>query len=311
MNRIVVLGALLALLVPGGAEASDDQAENHLVDAADAYRAEDWDASLAAIQKARAEVVSPALRAQIERQAGLVMIAVDRPEEALAAFRLALSFDPKLELSAKRVGLGVNALFECARRLPASHPRVVKLEAGAQRGWVCPGDEVASSAAARSGAAPAGAVEARTEPPASATPGRTGGDLVAPAPQPTGGGLGAIGITGLSLLVAGAAGGGGVFAWQTAAASASADEAADLRKELDGKDRVDERRALLNELNAVTQREADQRGRAQTAALVGGGVAGVGLVLLLIDLFSDDGTAAPTAWRVGVGPTAASVTLTF
>jgi hypothetical protein len=307
MNRIVVLGALLVLLVPRGAEASDDQAENHLVDAADAYRAEDWDASLAAIQKARAEVVSPALRAQIERQAGLVMIAVDRPEEALAAFRLALSFDPKLELSAKRVGLGVNALFECARRLPASHPRVAKLEAGAQRGWVCPGDEVASSAAVPSGAAPAGAVEA----PPSAASVRTAGDLVAPAAPPAGDGLGAIGITGLSLLVAGAAGGGAIFAWQTAAASASADDAADLRLELAGEDKVDDRRAVLSELNTVTQREADQRGRARTAALVGGGVAGVGLVLLLIDLFSDDTTAAPTAWRVGLGPTAASVTLTF
>ena len=129
MKRCVLALCIVpSLLSAGLSRADDDAAENHLVDAAIAYDEQDWDAAFAALTQARSEVRSDALSARIERQAALVLAAVDRPADALEAFRTALRLDPDLTFESWRFGPGVVSLFECAQALEPSHPPVDELQ---------------------------------------------------------------------------------------------------------------------------------------------------------------------------------------
>jgi hypothetical protein len=133
--------ALLVLVVAGyahSAAATDAKAEQQLLRGIAAYARRDWDAALKFLGVARKQAESPAMQAKVSRQFGLVYVEVDRPEEALEAFRVALRKDATLEIDLTRVGPAAGSLFQCARRLPPSLPRVAKLVADGHGGYACP-----------------------------------------------------------------------------------------------------------------------------------------------------------------------------
>lgn len=290
---------LLALLSSVPAWAADDVAENHLVDAAVAYDAQDWDAALAAIDKASAEVESAGLEARIERQRALVLAAVDRPTEALEAFRAALALDPELPFEGWRFGPGVNSLFECAKRLDPSDPPVERLRADGRRGWICPDPDALS------------AVEPPAPPPGA--PVAPGPDIgaEAPAPAASSGRLSAGGAIGITLLAAGLGAGGGIGVWQLLASGDSQSRGDDLRA-LPVEASTDTQ-GRLRQINAAYADANDQESVAVIALSAGAGAAAVGLVMLLVDLGTPGGSDADAlGWRlVPTGPGSAALSVEF
>ena len=266
----------------GLSRADDDTAENHLVDAAIAYDAQDWDAALAALSRARAEVQTDSLSARIERQAALVLAAVDRPADALEAFRAALRLDPDLTFESWRFGPGVVSLFECAQALEPSHPPVVELRADGRRGWVCPGaGEVEDDALPSTG---------------SSGPSPGVADLDAGAAPPRGTSrFSAAGAIGISLAAVGLAVGGGLAAWQWVESSNNNSRGDALRAEPLAAGAPTAPR--IAEINAAYSDAHDQDRNAMIIAIAGGVTAAVGATLLLIDL-STPGEPDPGFGRV-------------
>lgn len=337
---ITVLIAFWAT-TPGAALASDEVAENHLVDAADAYGRRDWDAALAALAKARQEVHDPFLAARIERQAGLVSVALDQPAEALERFRQALRRDPALELDPRRFGPAIRSLFACAQKIPWGQPPVTELQADSERGWICPWpagpgpslavqtpSDLAAPAApdTRTSADDRPHADARTSaaPPPADT--RTSADArphtdpqtsavnppaLAPAVLASTRRLGGLGGLGIGLMVVGLGGGGAIFGWQSVEANKQRNEAQTARDLIANIGAyTGDPGELVSRFNAAEASRVDHENAAVIAAATGGGLAALGLALLIVDLANAPDTEV-TGLALQVGPSFASVSVQF
>ena len=290
------------LLSASTAVASDDLAENYLVDAVLAQRARDFDKATASLAKARAEVRSPELSARIERQAGLIFSATGKAALALQAFRRAVAQAPGLTLGTTDFGPSVQALFECAQRMDPAEPEVERLERDGE-GWVCPTVPEPSQA------------ELRTSSQDSAA--RSAESLTAAAPiDPPSPRLGPLGSAGLILAGAGLGVGAAVFVWARVAADESASEIDELRGTIaqiaDDPDQfAGDRLELVRRLNQAELDRADQELAANVAAGVGAGVIALGLVFFAVDFFGDSASGETSQLPIGLGPGQATLTVRF
>ncbi len=295
MNARWLFVASLQLVSRLAFASSDEEAEDQLVEAALAFRSEDWDRALAAVDRARSAVGSPELSARIERQAGLILAALDRPAAALEAFRTALDKDESIRIESWRFGPGVNSLFECALNLPRGFPRVERLQADGDRGWICPGSEPAEETVGSPEPTPSSSPpDFDLEP----KPARPFPDAAVEgfAAAPPSGGLGALGTVGIVLTVVGLGAGGGLYAWQRFEAEESDKRVRALNRVLSNESLTPRQSPqAIFEFNNARQERSDRQYRAALAAGIGGGVAALGLSLLLIDVFSGPSEAAPSA----------------
>ncbi len=314
--RSLGLLALIALSLPGRiAHAEDGEAENHLVEAVIAYRGEDWDTAFSELEAARAVAGSLELMARIERQAALLLVAVDRPVEALQAFRQAMALDPEIDLEMWRFGPGVRSLFMCAKRMDPLTPRPERLQSDGE-GWICPVPEQTLAEVATATVSARPAVEERPpeapQPTPVNLPAEPSAGWDSSPDRDRGSSLGALGGVGIGLIVAGLGGGVGVGGWQYMAREDAVSEVSRLNGLIAAGSGS---AAITQAFNQAEQERADAERNAIVAASVGGGVALTGLVMLIVDLANGPGgagdSARPEAAPLAIGPGFGSLLLRF
>ena len=279
--------AAVCCLIAGSSPAfgNDRQAEDHLVDAAIAYREKAFKKAFRHLSAARRAVESDGLSAKIERQVAILYVARRRVQAGFRAFRRALALDPSLQLD-QDLGWDVRSVFDCARRDDSDAELSDRLRPDGRGGWQCTPRE--SLAAAAPPAPP------KRSPPSDAR--LVSPPAAAPSPPPTT--LSVVGGVGIGLIALGAGVGGSLFAWQTAAAQDSGDESQRLRDLIADADAPDvPTETLIAAVNTAENNRADQQRNAALAAGIGAGVAGVGFVLLILDLVDERSPSDALAHR--------------